>query len=297
MMNKIMFSYSSPLYGRNTAHLRLQPFSPSLLKEIFAAHCPRYRLTDLLDLWTMTGGVARYVALLMDAGAVTRSKMLKVIFSEASPFLDEGRAVLVLEVGNDYANYFSILDSIASGHTRYNEIEQDLGTNLGSFLTNLENNYGLVKRTLPVYAARTGKNAAYHIEDCFFRFWFRYLFRNQVLVELGRFEYLRELVARDFDTFTGPALEQYFRCKFREERDYIVMGAWWDRKGENEIDLVCESPAEKKRVSSLTFFEVKRDAARVDLDVLRAKTVVFFEKHPELKNGEPLIVGLSLADM
>lgn len=297
MMNKIMFNSGEPLFGRNTAHLQLKPFPVALLKKIFAAHCPRYRREDLLDLWAITGGVARYVALLMDGGAFTREEMLNQVFSPASPFLEEGRIVLAQEFGGDSTNYFSILSSIATGHTRYSEIECDLSLELGSFITNLEKNYHLVKRILPVYASRGAKNASYRIEDPFFRFWFRYVFRNVQLVELGRFEILRKMVAEDLDVFTGQALEQYFWWKFVKESDYISMGAWWDRKGENEIDLVCERPTGKKRSSSLTFFEVKRDAARIDLNALKAKVSAFFEKHPEMENGEPKLAGLSLKDM
>ena len=297
MMNKIMFNSGEPLFGRNTAHLQLKPFPVALLKKIFAAHCPRYRREDLLDLWAITGGVARYVALLMDGGAFTREEMLNQVFSPASPFLEEGRIVLAQEFGGDSTNYFSILSSIATGHTRYSEIECDLSLELGSFITNLEKNYHLVKRILPVYASRGAKNASYRIEDPFFRFWFRYVFRNVQLVELGRFEILRKMVAEDLDVFTGQALEQYFWWKFVKESDYISMGAWWDRKGENEIDLVCESPVTKKRLSALTFFEVKRDAARIDLNALKTKVSAFFEKHPEMKNGVPQIKGLSLEDM
>ena len=32
-----------------------------------------------------------------------------------------------------------------------------------------------------------------------------------------------------------------FRAKFLEEGRYTRIGGWWDRKGENEIDLVCEN--------------------------------------------------------
>lgn len=297
MMSKIMFNSGEPLFGRNTAHLQLKPFSVALLKKIFAAHCPKYRREDLLDLWAITGGVARYVALLMDGGAFTRKAMLNLVFSPASPFLEEGRIVLAQEFGGDSTNYFSILSSIATGHTRYSEIECDLSLELGSFITNLEKNYHLVKRILPVYASRGAKNAAYRIEDPFFRFCFRYIFRNAQLVELERFETLRKMVAEDLDTFTGQSLEQYFWWKFVKESDYVSMGAWWDRKGENEIDLVCESPAVKKRPSALTFFEVKRDAARIDLKALETKVAAFFEKHPTLRNYKVSCRGLSLADM
>ena len=143
MMNEILFNYSAALYGRNTAHLRLDPFPVSLLKKILKDHSPRYTNGDLLDLWAITGGVARYVAMLMDAGAVRRKKMLSFIFSPLSPFIEEGRSVLAQEFGTEYTNYFSILTSIASGHTRFSEIEQDLGLQVVPYLNNLEKNYGI----------------------------------------------------------------------------------------------------------------------------------------------------------
>ena len=111
------------------------------------------------------------------------------------------------------------------------------------------------------------------------------------------FDELIGIVERDLDVFAGVALERYFKAKFLEERRYTRIGGWWDRKGENEIDLVCERRAGKKRSSPLMFFEVKRDAARIDLNALKAKVSAFFKKHPEMKNGEPLIEGLSLKDM
>ena len=227
MMNKIMFDAGEPLFGRNTAHLQLKPFPVALLKKIFAAHCPKYRREDLLDLWTITGGVARYVALLMDGGAFTREAMLKLVFSPASPFLEEGRIVLAQEFGGDSTNYFSILSSIATGHTRYSEIECDLSLELGSFITNLEKNYHLVKRVLPVYASRGAKNASYRIEDPFFRFWFRYVFRNVQLVELGRFEILRKMVADDLDVFGSVEDDLESGC-FRERGSCVLVSGHHD---------------------------------------------------------------------
>ena len=97
-----------------TAHLKLKPFPVSLLKTILKDYSPRCTNADLLDLWTITGGVARYVAMLMDAGAVKRKKMLSFIFSPLSPFVEEGRSILVQEFGSEYTNYFSVLAAIAS---------------------------------------------------------------------------------------------------------------------------------------------------------------------------------------
>ena len=48
----------------------------------------------------------------MDAGAFTFDAMLDTIVREDSPFVDEGRSVLVDEFGRDYGTYFSILSAV-----------------------------------------------------------------------------------------------------------------------------------------------------------------------------------------
>ena len=101
------------------------------------------------------------------------------------------------------------------------------------------------------------------------------------------------IAARDFSQFSGPALERYFRWKFAEEKRYTRMDAWWDRKGENEIDLVCEDELNGK----LDFYEVKRDRGRIDLSKLRAKAAAFLTKNPELSDRQTTFAGLSLEDL
>lgn len=293
LMQKIFRDDSEPLYGRNTATIHVDPFRVSVLKEILASFKPDYSSDDLLSLWTMTGGVARYVEQLMDDGAFDREAMLKSVFRKGSTFLDEGIAILVQEFGKDYGTYFSILSAIASGHTEYSQIKNDVGGEIGGFLQKLERDYRLIRRKLPIFSNVRGKNSVYEIDDCFFRFWFRFIWKYQYLKELQRFDALQEIAARDFDLFSGPALERYFRWKFTEEKRYTRMDAWWDRKGENEIDLVCEDELGGK----LDFYEVKRDGGRIDLAKLRAKSAAFLAKNPELSERQMTFSGLALENL
>ena len=144
-----------------------------------------------------------------------------------------------------------------------------------------------------MYAPAGSKNAAYRIEDPFLRFWFRYVFKNAALVELGKFERLRKLADDDYAVFSGIALERYFYWKFAEDSDYTRMGGWWDRKGENEIDLVCENESSRM----LDFYEVKRDRLNINLAALERKAERFFEKHPEKASCQRRFLGLSLEEM
>lgn len=293
LMNKIFFTYGEPLYGRNTGHLTVKPFSVSLLKEIFANFCPKYSNEDLLALWSLTGGVARYVELLMTSGAYKRDDMIDAVFGHLTAFVEEGKIVLIEEFGNEYATYFSILSSIASGHTKFSEIGNDLGLEIGTYMANLNERYELISRTLPLFAKNGGKNSAYHIEDCFFRFWFRFVFKYQSLISLGRWQQLREIVRREFPAFTGYALERYFHWKIANESACTAIGSWWDRKGENEIDLVCED----EFAGTIDFYEVKVDPARFDKAALLRKVEAFFEKHPEKRSMRYAAKCLSVKDM
>ncbi len=293
LMNKIFFTYGEPLYGRNTGHLTVTPFPVSVMKEIFAEFHPGYSNEDLLALWTFTGGVARYVELLMTNGAYTLDGMIEAMFGRLTAFAEEGKIVLMEEFGSEYATYFSILSAIASGHTRFAEIENDLGMEVGTYIANLSERYGLISRTMPIFAKKGGKNSAYHIEDCFLRFWFRFVFRYQSLISLGRWESLRAIVRREYSAFSGYALERYFRLKIAEESSCTAIGTWWDRKGENEIDIVCEDETS----GTMDFYEVKSDPERYSRSVLERKVEAFFEKHPEKIGLKRRVLLLSLADL
>ena len=71
------------------------------------------------------------------------------------------------------------------------------------------------------------------------------------------------------------------------------MGGWWDRKGENEIDLVCEDESANR----LDVYEVKRDLARYDAQAPRRKAERLLEKHPEKSSRQLSLRCLSLGDM
>ncbi|MBR4674320.1 MAG: hypothetical protein IKP00_07640 [Victivallales bacterium] len=107
------------------------------------------------------------------------------------------------------------------------------------------------------------------------------------------FDELRKLILRDYEVFSGIALERYFHAKFIEEHSYSHLGGWWDRKGDNEIDLIGENEFK----GTLDFFEIKRDSRRIDLNVLQRKASAFFNQNPDLQSRTLTFSGLSLQDM
>ena len=219
--------------------------------------------------------------------------MIDVLIEEDSYFLDEGWAVLVEEFGKDYGTYFSILSAIARGKTSRAEIMNEIAGDVGGYLTRLEEQYGLIAKHQPIFEQTSNKACRYKLNDNFFRFWFRFVFKHQYLIQVGLFDELREVVARDYEVFSGLALEGYFRSRFVEEHAYTRMGGWWDRKGENELDLVCENEFK----GTLDFYEVKRNARRYDPTVMESKLAAFWQKNPEKRSLSSTFGVLSLEDI
>ena len=171
MMHKLFDNEDEPLYGRQDCRLNMLPFRISILKQILHDHNPKYTPEDLLCLYTLTGGVAKYVAWLMDAKATTKAKMLRWATQAGSPYLSEGTELIMSEFGKDYANYLSILQLIASGMNTQSEIDGAIGKNTGAYLDNLEEYYSYIHRQQPMFSKPNGRNSRWQLDDCFLRFW------------------------------------------------------------------------------------------------------------------------------
>ncbi|MBR7023306.1 MAG: ATP-binding protein, partial [Bacteroidales bacterium] len=142
LMKRIFEDSKEPLFGRANQSLLLKPFTTDVLKQILSDHNPDYTPEDLLALFAVTGGVPWYVALLMDNGKSNKTSILSYLTEPNSPFINEGKNILIEEFGSDYAMHFSILTCLAGGQLTRGEIESQLGAdNIGSYLVRLENYY------------------------------------------------------------------------------------------------------------------------------------------------------------
>ena len=293
MMTKIFRDKKEPLYNRQTRFMSVKPFTPAVLKEIMAEYNPDYTPEDLLALYSFTGGVAKYVQLLIDAGATTKTRMLNQIIKSDSVFLGEGKAILIEEFGKDYGIYFSILSAIARGKTSRSEIENTVGREIGGYLTKLENEYEVISKRQPIFEKSTTKNVRYTIVDNFFTFWFRFIYKYNYMLEIENYDALKTIINRDYETFSGLMLERYFKRVLIESKKYTRIGSWWDRKGENEIDIVAENELEGQAI----FIEVKRKIENYNPDELSRKVAVFTRATGGFNNYTLTQQGLSMSDM
>lgn len=251
---------------------------------------PDYRPDDLLALYMVTGGVAKYVEQLLMSRAFTKEKIIESVLSFGSYFIDEGKELLSDEFGKDYGNYFSILSAIAGGYNERGEIKSYSGIEAGGYLEKLENSYDLVYRYRPYLASENSRGVKYGIKDNFLNFWFRFIYKYRSAVEIGNLSYVREKVTADYATFSGWVLERYFRQMYRETGLYNIVTNYWEKDGRNEIDLIAVNEAEHEIVIG----EVKRNPARINLHLLEEKATNIIAKK---KDWKVAYTALSLDDM
>ena len=276
LIQKIFMDKDEPLFNRADHIIRLQPFTTSVLKEILTHYNADYTNEDLLALYTITGGVPKYVEWLIDNGCTTKDKMLEYVFSDNSHFIEEGRTLLVSEFGKNYGTYFSILQEIALGNRSQSLIEQRLGNiSVGGYLKQLEETYQLINRERPIMSKRESKAVRFALNDNFIRFWFRYIEKNRSMIEIQNFEGLLLLAQKDYTTYTGLTLEQYFRTKMQESHEWREISSWWRPKAieidgrliDAEIDIVALALEGKRAIVA----EVKRKREQYDHQLFMAK--------------------------
>ena len=293
LMTKIFEDREEPLFGRADEMMTLEPFTTDVLKQILRDFNPNNTPEDLLALYSITGGVPWYVTLLLDKGKTDKEKMLAALTKENSPFINEGKNILIEEFGTDYVTYFSILTCIASGMKTRSEIENELhNDNIGPYLVKLEDYYKVITKSLPIFAKANSKKVRYQLNDCFLILWFRFFYKYQALVENRALKALGEIIQRDYSGVSGFMMERYFMKKFQEEGRYII-GKWWDRKGENEIDLIVVDPIQKEA----WMYELKKQGYRYKENEFREKVDKVLQQTSELRNMTLHIGSLSLEDM
>ncbi len=276
LMHRIFMEYREPLYGRCDSIIKLKPFTTSVIKEILADYYPNYTNDDLLALYTFTGGVPKYIELLLDKGCYTINDMINCIIQENSIFLEEGNVLLIQEFGKKYGNYYSILSAIASGKNTTAEISDFAGsTSVGGLLQRLETDYEVITKKRPILSKEGTQTVRYEISDNFLRFWFRYIVKYQDYVQSGLLNNLADIIKNDYPTYSGLALERYFREQLQEKQLFCNIGSWWEAskgkdKEQNEIDIVAIY-ADKKRV---LIAEVKRQRKNFKPELLQQKVDV-----------------------
>lgn len=242
IMEREVLAYQAPLYGRRTGqwHLQLLTFADAQL------FLPGYSVPDQVRAYAVLGGVPAYLRQFTDRRPLL-DNIEEAILSQGSFLYDEPRFLLQMELREPRV-YFAILEAIATGRVRQEEISKFTGikgASLSYYLNTLRD-LGLLERLVPVTEADPAhsRQGRYQILDPFFRFWFRFVYRERVHLERGDSTTVRRVVESQSDALAGLAFEEICRSwvwsqgdqgriPFRPQR----VGSWWD--AQTQIDVAA----------------------------------------------------------
>lgn len=261
MMYSEVLSYDSPLYGRRTAQIKLQPISFEYYKEFFDNKSKR----ELIEFYSITGGIPKYI-LEFDRNRNPLWNIENNIFNKDNFLYSEPKFLLQEEI-NDLSRYFSILNSIALGNTKLSSICSHLGLNsssMTSYITKLID-LDILEKEVPVTEnIENGKKGLYKIKDNYLKFWFSYVYPYQSYLEIENLSYPLEKIKNEFNLWVSKIYEDLARETILNNSEIPFpikkLGRWWNNN--EEIDIVGLGDNE------IIFGECKWSSKKVGLNVL-----------------------------
>ena len=244
-MERQVLGYQSPLYGRRTLALKLEPFKLSEAHEML----PKLSKEDAFIINTVCGGVPQYLSYMSDSMSVA-DNIKKNFLSKSGRLFDEPNNLLQQEL-RDPTNYNSIINAIASGASKHSKIAQSAHLQTGPLTTYLNNliDLGIVEKKLPVTEQKKSKskNIVYRICDGMFRFWYTFVGKQTDLIERGLTDLAWVKVQKGLSDFMEPEFEKYSQ-DFMWSQDmnekivpnpFIHLGNWWgtDKRTHQQVEL------------------------------------------------------------
>jgi len=244
MEDKVL-AYKSPLYGRRTGQIKLQPFSFAET----AAFGKGFSALDKALLYGVAGGTPQYL-LQMDGSLSMQENICRTFLSSSSAIFEEPLNLLKQEV-REPAVYNAIITAVANGATRLSEISTKVGEDsavCASYLRSLME-LGLVTKETP-YGEKPGRKTIYLLADNMFRFWYRFVPQNSSLILRGAGQLAYQRIEGQLTTYMGSVFEeicrQYLWHRLLQGSlplFFSELGRWWGNDPsahkQTELDLLA----------------------------------------------------------
>jgi hypothetical protein len=245
---------------------------------------PSFDLEDQVRAYAVYGGTPAYLRTIQSQQSLN-GNILEGILTRGSFLYDEVRFVLQQEL-REPRNYFAILQAIAAGKTRLNEIKQATGIEGATAYLDTLQQLRLVERIVPVTETQPQKSrrGIYRLKDHYLRFWFRYVHPNRSQLERGGAQIILEnQVIPEIDHFSSLPFEEvcqqfFWQAGLSGKLPFVPtnIGNWWNANEEVDLVVLGENDA--------ILVECKWTSKPVGIDILvelerKSKLI-----RPELKN-------------
>ena len=277
MVEETVLGYQAPLYGRRTAQYLLEPLQFKDARLFY----PAFPLEDQVRAYAVYGGTPAYLHTIQSQQAL-KDNILDGILTRGSFLYDEVRFVLQQEL-REPRNYFAILQAIAAGKTRLNEIKLATGIEGATAYLDTLQQLHLVERIVPVTETQPQKcrRGIYRLKDHYLRFWFRYVHPNRSQLERdGAQIILENQVIPEIDHFSSLTFEEvcqqfFWQAGISGKLPFVPtnIGNWWNANEEVDLVVLGENDA--------ILVECKWTSKPVGIDIL-----VDLERKAELVKPE-----------
>jgi AAA+ ATPase superfamily predicted ATPase len=239
-MEREVLGRKSPLFGRRTAQIHLQPFG---YREAAQFH-PHWSLINRARAYFVCGGVPMYLRA-FDPARSFEANVEANLLSEFAPLFREPEFLLREEL-RGVENYHAVLHAIAAGNCTTRDIARVSGLPERSLHYYLEQlvQLGYVARRHAVTGARPAARVVrFVLDDALLRFWFRFVFPHRSFVQqMGPARSFAELIKPQLDAYFGTCFERLCRealpVLYARERVSagFTVGEFWNKAV--QIDVV-----------------------------------------------------------
>lgn len=252
MMKEQTLEYSSPLYGRRTAQIRLRQIPFSYYENFF----PGKESKELIEMYSVTGGVPKYIESLHEEKDIY-SAIKKYVLNSSSYLYDEPHFLLQQEV-TEIGSYFSLIKTIAAGNSKLSAIATALElpqTRLTKYIKTLID-LDILEREVPITEENPDKSkkGLYRIKDNFIRFWFAFVYPNLSFLESGNREIVVKKIEKGFVSgqvsfvYEDVCRQKMWKMNADEVWPFTFskIGRYWDNN--TEIDIAAVDPDGKNLI-------------------------------------------------
>lgn len=239
-MEREVLGSRSPLHGRRTAALKIEPFG---FIEAAAFH-PRWSLEERARVHFVCGGIPAYIKRFDPSRSVAQNIARE--FFEVDAFFQREPDFLLREELAEVKQAASVLEAVALGRRAQSQIARAVGLTASALVPHLRNlvDLGYMERVVPLSPRRPPRTSlVYRIADPLLRFWFRFVEPHaSALRRLPAPRAFEQIVAPEWDAFCGEGFERLCREALPGiyEADGVTrrfeVGEYWDRAV--QIDVV-----------------------------------------------------------
>ena len=199
-------------------------------------------------------------------------------FLRVTAYLYEEPLLLLRQEVQEPGIYSAIIEAIAGGASRANEIATKTGEKTAKCLKYISTlcELGILYKETPFGEKEPSKKTIYGISDLMFRFWYRYVFSNRTLIETGASDVvMKRRIEPTYSDYMGLVFEKVCRDYLTRKNPcgelpilFTAIGRWWgtdpSKHEQVEIDLIANDSDE------YMFCECKWRNEKLDLPVLKS---------------------------